>query len=863
MKKIVLIDGTNLIFRSYYATAVVGRLMRNSKGMPTNAIYGFISMLNKIKAEENADYYIVAFDEGKTFRHEKYKDYKSHRTEAPDELVVQFPYFKDITNALGFVALTEVNYEADDIVGSIARKYKQTHSIVAVSSDQDYLQIIDTNVTVKLLKKSDAIYYDCEKLKEDYNLKPRQIIDLKALEGDKSDNIPGVKGVGGKTALKLILEYDNIENIYNNIESIKGKLQEKLIEDKENCFFSKELVTLHCDLDYDIDKFNFEIDQNRLVELYTDLEFHSLLKNLDNKTEFEIEYEMVHDIDDILTDGSICFFEFLTWSYNEKELIGMSITNDKGTFFIEEFLLKSQLDILSNYSLITYDYKMIANYLLINGYQPFVCEFDIMLAYYTLDNNGKELSDFAAQNNIHIKSYAELYGKGSKHQMCELEQLALNTSKKTVFMNKVYKSIISELENQDLYNLYFEIELPLALVLAKMECAGIKIDEQFLVNMNAELEVKIAELENKIFEVAKNPFNINSYKELGTVLFDDLGIPYPKRKKAGDNYKTSVDILEPLAEEHKIVKDILECRTLKKLSSTFLVGLQKHIEKDLRIHTCFNQALTTTGRLSSTEPNIQNIPIRTEIGKEIRKAFIADKESTLLVCDYSQIELRVLASMSNVPEMIDAFNNNRDIHTQTASDIFNVPLDQVTDNMRRNAKAVNFGIIYGMSAFGLSKSIGVSVIEAEEFINKYFNKYAGIKSFLHSLVTNAEKDGLSRTLFNRIRYIRELKSNNYMQKQLGERLAMNTPIQGTAADIIKIAMIKIDRMFEEKKIKSRMLLQIHDELIFECLESEKELVYEIVKEAMETSYFTENINPEFNVKLDVDMKFAQNWFDAK
>lgn len=863
MKKMVLIDGTNLLYRSYYATAVTGRLMRNSKGMPTNALFGFINMLNKIIEEEQADYYVVALDEGKTFRHEMFDDYKGHRSATPDELKVQIPYAKPIMDGLGIKWLTAQNYEADDIVGSLAHQYKGEMEIVAVSSDQDYLQLVDNNVTVKLLKKSDAIYYNCDKLKEDYGLTPSQIIDLKSLEGDKSDNIPGVAGVGAKTAIKLIAEYGDLEGIYNNIDKIKGKLQEKLISDKESAFFSKELVTLHTDLRYSLDEINVDYDEDKLRTIYKDLEFSSFIKKLGSTNKKEIEFTYENDLSKVIKNDSFVYFDFFGESDHDLELLGISVKNDLGCFYIKA----SDLDVeqLFEYNIRTFDYKK-SFYYFYNLYQKELkCDFDFNLAFYLLDKRGKELSEFASiyEFSYEIDSDEVIYGKGAKYAVAEEAVISRSSILKVMFMEEMFAKVANELQIMELDKLFNEIEMPLSRVISLVEYNGISVDKQFLVDMSFELDLKINEIASRVYEMVGYEFNISSYKQLGKALFEDLEIKYPKRIKEGTSYKTSVDILEMIVDESEVVALVLEYRTLSKLKSTYLDGLQTHIKSDGKIHTIFTQTLTTTGRLSSIEPNLQNIPIRTDIGREIRKAFIASDDNVLVACDYSQIELRILAQLSSNTTLIDAFNSGEDIHTKTASDVFEVPIEMVNDDMRRKAKAINFGIIYGMSEYGLSKNIDVNVFEAKEFIAKYFNMYSGVKKYLDQIISDATIHGYSRTLFNRIRYIDELKSNNQMQRQIGERLAMNTPIQGSAADIIKIAMIRIDREFKKNNIQSKMVLQVHDELIFDCKKDELDKVIEIVSNEMRESHSINNIQNNFDVELNVSVGQGLNWYQAK
>ncbi len=861
MKKMVLIDGTNFIFRSYFATAVQGRLMRNSKGMATNGLYGFVNMINKIIAEEQADYYVVALDEGKTFRHRLYDDYKGQRSKAPEELVEQLPYIKPILDGMGITWKTVEDYEADDIVGSIANQFSNEMEIVAISSDKDYLQLIDKNVLVKLLKKGDYILYDEAKLFEDYQLTPSQIVDLKSLEGDKSDNIPGVKGVGEKTALKLIHEYGSLENIYENLDDIKGKVKEKLECDKDNAFFSKQLAKIYTDLRFDIDEFKYLGNQESLRDIYTELEFHSFINKLE-VCNFKVSYDLVDNLEDVLLPSSFVYFDFYGQDLHNQELLGLSIVNEKGMFYVNQLDEKSAR-LLCNTKIRTYNFKQSYYYF----YSKYGCElsaeFDFMLAYYLLDLKGSVLSDFALLYGTTLKSDESLYGKGSKYAIPSSKDLQTESVLRSKFLFDNFDKCCSLLKIMKLEKLYFDIELPLSKVLAKMEFAGVVVDKGMLISMNDEVLESTNKIEERVFNKVGYEFNINSYQQLGKALFEDLRIPYPKKLKEGQKYKTGIEILELLENEYEVVKDILKYRMLKKLSSTYLEGLQSHIRADGKIHTVYNQTLTSTGRLSSTEPNLQNIPIRTEIGRNIRKAFVASKNCEIIACDYSQIELRVLAELSKSKQLINAFASGVDVHTKTASEIYGVDISMVNSTMRRTAKAVNFGIVYGMSDFGLSKSINVSVADAKKYIEKYFKFYDGIKEYLTKVVEEATLYGYSRTLFNRIRYIEELKSKNFVQRQLGERLAMNTPIQGTAADIIKIAMIKIDNEFTKANLKSKMILQVHDELIFDCFIGEKEQVLEIVENTMKNAYYTTNIKNDFEVQLEVDTGIGISWYEAK
>ncbi len=846
MEKIVIVDGFNFLFRSYFATASTG--MRNSKGFPTNALYAYHTMLTKLITEENPDYMVVVMDSGKTFRHDSYPLYKAHRKEAPLELKQQIPKAETMLKGLGISALSYDGYEADDIAGSLAKKYQGEYEVLLVTSDQDYLQLVDKNTTVKLLKAKDFNYFDERKLFDEYGLKPKQIIDLKALEGDKSDNIPGVSGIGIVGAKKLLSEYCDIESIYENLEEIKGKIQEKLRVNKENAFLSKELATIYCDLelDYNLNEFKINRDEKLLHDFYKEMEFASFVKSVQQVE--DIAYEFANSLD-VITENSAIYVDYYG-NYYDKEVLGIGVYDGENAYYITKEVLYANLEQLNkvkNFS--CYDYKRL--YMTFSG-EVGESNFDLSIAHYILDYKAKEISEIGLKFDILLKSNEELYGKGKKYHYPDEELLQKEAVKKAKLIFDYKKIYLKELEEHQIMQLYYEIELPLAKVLAKMELVGIKVDVHFLRELGKDLDVQLEKLEKRIFELAKEEFKINSYKQLGVILFEKLAIPYPK--KNAKSYSTSVDILEKIKTKHEIVPLILEYRQIAKINSTYVKGLISYVFDDERIHTIFQHTKVATGRLSSIEPNLQNISVRTELGREIRKAFVADNQ--LFACDYSQIELRVLAHLSENEHLLEAFNEKIDIHTKTASDVYGIALDEVTPEMRRIAKAVNFGIIYGQREFGLSENLGIEIYEAKQFIDDYFIKYAGVKKYLEDVVAEATKKGYTTTIFKRLRYIEELKSNNFMQKQLGERLAMNTPIQGSAADIIKLAMVKIDDAFEMQKIKSKMILQVHDELIFDIIEGEEKLVEDIVVEIMENCL-------KLKVPLVVEAKFGKRWYDAK
>ncbi len=859
MKKIVLVDGNNLLFRSYYATAYSGNIMRNKDGFPTNGVYGFVNMINKIIAEEKPEYMMVAFDIGKTFRHEKYVDYKGGRNATPEDLKVQFPVAKKILTAMGIKYLECDGYEADDIIGTISMRCEKDddYEALIVSSDKDLLQLISDETTVKLLKTKDYIWMDKKTFTDTYGFDPIHMIDLKALMGDSSDNIPGVKGIGEKGAIKLISEYQTLDNIYDNINNIKGATQTKLIEGHESAYYSKDLVTIYREVPLDI-TFNDLVYKkehtDELINIYNDLGFYSLLKKesitKENNTK-ELKVNIINSLEEInnisITKPLGIYLELDNSNYHHANIIGMSLYNEEVSAYIPYEVLKQQPNFLTNGIKYTYDYKKIL--VSFNKYNLDIKDitFDTMIAGYLLNYTIKD--DIATLAND-LSYDIEFYNK--KKELSDIE-FARNSILRAKFIYESYPELDKKLKEEEVYDLYSNIEFPLIKVLAKMEIEGIRVDAKILEDMKKEICTKIEEVEKDIYTLAGEEFNIASPKQLGEILFDKLKLPYAKKNKTG--YVTDANVLGRLT-NYEIVAKILEYRMLTKLYSTYLEGILNTISSDGKIHTIYTQALTRTGRLSSIEPNLQNIPIRNEFGRLIRKAFIPEENSIILSSDYSQIELRVFAHLSNVKELIDAFNNNLDIHTKTAMDIFNVDMNDVTPLMRRQAKAVNFGILYGISSYGLSEDLKISPSEAKKFMDKYFETYPGIKDYMQKLIDDAYLKGYSITLMNRRRNIEELKDTNYNIKSMGERMALNTPIQGTSADILKKAMIEIDNIFTKENIKSKMLLQVHDELIFNVYNDEIDKVKEIVKDTMENTY-------KLSVPLKVSINTGNNWYEAK
>lgn len=864
MKKIVLVDGNNLLFRSYYATLYTGNIMRNKDGFPTNGVYGFVNMINKIVNDEKPEYMMVAFDIGKTFRHEKYERYKDGRKETPDDLKVQFPIAKKILAAMGIKYLECAGYEADDIIGTVSMWCEKDpeYEALIVSSDKDLLQLISDETTVKLLKTKDYIMMDRKTFNETYGFEPIHMIDLKALMGDASDNIPGVRGIGEKGAIKLVSEYTTIENIYANINNIKGATQTKLIEGKDDAYYSKDLVTIYREvpLDVSFDDLKYKnCNIEELTSIYKDLGFYSLLKKLDDVIEEDEKKEEHNSIDNfkVITDinevkineETAIWLDTTIGNYHDAELLGISLYNNNLAYYIPFDILKNNYNVLNTeFNLFTYDYKKLI--VIFNRYGIKVPKigFDTMISAYLLNYETKDDIAYLANNmnfNIHIYDKKEVVSDEEASKRAILKAKFIYTSKKELY---------NKMKEEDTIYLFENIEMPLAKVLAKMEIEGIRVDKNILKEMGEEIKIKLELITKDIYNYAGCEFNINSPKQLGEILFEKLNLPYGKKNKSG-GYTTDADVLKKLV-DYPIVNCILEYRALTKLYSTYIDGMINCIREDGKIHTIYTQTLTRTGRLSSIEPNLQNIPMRSEYGRLIRKAFIPESNSVILSSDYSQIELRVFAHLSGVNDLINAFNEGIDIHTKTAMDIFKVPQEGVTKNMRRQAKAVNFGILYGISSYGLAEDLGIPVKEAKEFINKYFDTYPGVRDYMDKEIETAKKNGYVKTIMNRKRVIDELKSTNYMIRNMGERMALNTPVQGSASDILKKAMIEIDEIFEKENIKSKMLLQVHDELIFNVYDDEIDKVKEIVYNTM-TNVF------DLKVPLDVDIELGNNWYEAK
>ena len=859
MKKVILVDGNNLLFRSYFATAYSGNMMKNSKGFPTNGLYGLVNMLNKIIREEKPEYMLVAFDKGKTFRHEKYLDYKGGRNETPDDLKKQFSVAKKLVPLMGIKCFEIDNYEADDIIGTYSKMalIDPEFETTIVSSDKDLLQLINEETEVKLLKQKDYIRMNEETFMETYGIKPIRMIDLKGLMGDASDNIPGVKGIGEKTALKLLQEYDSLENVYENIDNIKGATKQKLIDGKESAFMSKDIATIYNEVPvtYSLEELKYDgPDVDSLREMYSDLEFYSFLKDFKEtgKKEEKLEYKIIENVNDLkLKEKVSVYLEISETNYHNADIYGMSLYDGENAYYVPFEVLKENKNILDGKEIYTYDLKkMIVS---LNKYDIDIknCTFDAMIAGYILNYNVKDDIAYLANTfNYDIT----LFDNFKKEKNVSTEAFADLTVRKAKFIYDIKDEFINKMKEEEQLELFTNIEMKLSFVLASMEIEGVRVDTKVLDEMGENINKKLDELTSEIYNYAGEEFNVQSPKQLGEILFEKLEIPYPKKKKT--SYSTAREILDKIVDYHPIVEKIIEHRTLNKIYTTYIVGIKNCVKEDGKLHTIYTQTLTRTGRLSSIEPNLQNIPIRYKEGKEIRKAFIPEENSVFLSSDYSQIELRMFAHMSGEQNLIDAFKHHLDIHTKTAMDIYHVSKDEVTKNMRRDAKAVNFGIIYGISSFGLAEDLGVDIKTAKKFLDNYLETFPGIKNYMDKVIKDAYETGYVKTIMNRKRKIDELYNTNHMIKVQGERMALNTPIQGSSADILKKAMIDIYNEFNRLNLKSKMILQVHDELIFNVKNDELEKVKEIVINFMENAY-------KLNVPLEVDVEIGKNWYDAK
>ncbi|WP_416827682.1 DNA polymerase I [Ectobacillus polymachus] len=875
-KKVVLLDGNSLAYRAFFALP----LLNNDNGIHTNAIYGFTMMLMKIIQEEKPTHMLVAFDAGKTtFRHQTFREYKGGRQKTPPELSEQFPFIREVLDSFHVKRYELENYEADDIIGTVAREASQQGAEVKIiTGDRDLLQLVSPQTTVAITRKgiTEVDEFTPDALFDKYSLTPKQIIDMKGLMGDTSDNIPGVPGVGEKTAIKLLKEFETVENVYDKLDQVSGKkLKEKLELHKDQAIMSKQLATINQEspIAITIEDLDYEGFQGEdVVPVFKNLGFNSLLDKLDVKVEQgeaeqldSITFKMVEEINgDILKNDSALLVEVQEDNYHRAAIQGFGIQNMAGCYFIPtEIALQSNefCEWLADESMtkFTFDAKRAIVALKWMGVELKGIDFDLLIAAYLLDpaETDKDFRTVAKMKGSHaVYSDEEVYGKGAKRSVPDSSIVADHVARKAHVLHEVKQLFVDELQKNNQYDLLTSLELPLTYVLADMEYTGVKVDSSRLQNMGEELSKQLKQMELDIHSLAGGEFNINSPKQLGVILFDKLNLPVMKKTKTG--YSTSADVLEKLKHHHEIIEKILQYRQIGKLYSTYIEGLLKVVYKDTsKIHTRFNQVLTQTGRLSSTDPNLQNIPIRLEEGRKIRQAFVPSEEGWMMFsADYSQIELRVLAHIAGDKGLIEAFHHNMDIHTKTAMDVFGVPEDQVTSNMRRQAKAVNFGIVYGISDYGLSQNLNITRKDAAAFIQKYFDSFPGVKEYMDRIVQEAKQQGYVTTLLQRRRYIPEITSRNFNLRSFAERTAMNTPIQGSAADIIKKAMIEMYERLQKEQIRARLLLQVHDELIFEAPKEEIEILKTIVPEVMEHAV-------ELQVPLKVDYAYGSTWYDAK
>ncbi|MBP2627384.1 MAG: polymerase [Firmicutes bacterium] len=872
-RRFVIVDGSSLVHRGFYALP----LLTTAGGLYTNAVYGFTTMIIKLLGELKPDLIVVAFDKGKiTFRNDVYIEYKAHRKPTPGELSQQFPLVKEVLQALGITAIEQAGYEADDIIGTLATKAgKMGHQVIIVTGDQDALQLISPNIQVMLTKKgiSDMDIYDNQAFEAKYGITPQQQIDLKGLMGDTSDNIPGVPGIGKITAAKLISEYGTIENLLENIDHISGKkIQENLRNNKEIALLSKKLATIVCDMpiEFVAENFTFHPDSEKVKELCVKFEFKSLVNKIGNLFPGNVEQtleepegltdaeivtsydEVTEIIKQVRQVGLLEFYAIVLGRLPDISMQGVAVIALGKTVYIpaEAEGFRDMLLLFADKTVmkVTHDAKIIYNACAKMGIILQGLVFDTVLAAYLLDPTASDYS---------LAVLKERYlGQTSNNQIGKMLKEPIFAVWAAQTIHGIYPTLKQGLVDNELDQLFDEVELPLVEVLAAVENHGIQVNAEDLKVMSDDLGAKIEVLLSNIYQCAGERFNVNSPKQLGVILFEKLNLPVIKKTKTG--YSTDVEVLEKLIGQHDVIDKLVEYRMLTKLKSTYLDGLAALICHNTgRIHTTFNQMVTATGRLSSSEPNLQNIPIRTEAGRRIRELFVpGEGYDYIMSADYSQIELRILADMSSDANLIESFAQRQDVHTRTAAEVFEVPMSEVTAELRSRAKAVNFGIVYGISDYGLSRDIGVSRKEAGQYINNYFIKYHGVKEFIDNVVKEARRQGYVTTLFGRRRYLPDINSSNFNLRSFAERTAMNTPIQGTAADIIKKAMIDVHNALQNKKLHSRILLQVHDELILEVPQYEVEQVANIVKQAMEQS-------ANLQVPLVVDVKIGKNWAGAK
>jgi DNA polymerase-1 len=882
VEKLILIDGNSIANRAFYALP----LLSNSGGLHTNAVYGFTTMLLRLIEEEKPTHFLVAFDAGKiTFRHKEYKEYKGGRSKTPPELSEQFPLIKQLLEAFSISQFELEGYEADDIIGTLTRMGEEKKmEVLVVSGDKDMLQLASEHVTIALTKKgiSEVERFDPAYIHEVYGLKPDQIIDLKGLMGDSSDNIPGIPGIGEKTGLKLLHEYGTIEEVLSHVSDLKGKMKEKVEAHADDARMSKDLATIFREvpIEQTWDHMAFvDFDQQAVMNIFRKLEFKSLIEKMnlsegaEGKTSSEetvewtvINKENVSDFVKKLPDIKAVHVEVVGENPHQAKIVGISFYNDEQCYYMpfdalreagNEQILEWFAD--EKQEKWIYDTHKAEVALAWEGIILKGVTFDVLLAAYLLSptESNYSLNGLAQKYELpHISSDDEVFGKGAKFHIPELAVVSEHLSRKALAIHRLSPMLKKELKNTEMDSLFDELELPLAVVLAAMEIKGISVDVEGLKQYGKELDGEVRRLIKEIHEMAGSEFNINSPKQLGEILFDKLGLPVIKKTKTG--YSTDAEVLEKLEPYHEIVANLLHYRTLAKLQSTYVEGLLKEVREDgHKVHTYFRQTIAATGRLSSQFPNLQNIPIRLEEGRKIRKVFVPSNPGwSILAADYSQIELRVLAHISRDENLKEAFLNDMDIHTKTAMDVFGVEADAVDSNMRRQAKAVNFGIVYGISDYGLSQNLNITRKEASRFIDQYFAVFKGVRKFMDDVVKQAREDGFVSTMLYRRRYLPDIKASNFNLRSFAERTAMNTPIQGTAADIIKLAMVQIAERMDQENLKSRMLLQVHDELVFEVPEDEMDRMRKLVPEVMESAL-------SLDVPLKVDVSFGQNWYEAK
>lgn len=871
-EKLLLLDGNSLAYRAFFALP----LLTNDQGIHTNAVYGFTTMLQKILEEEKPTKMLVAFDAGKTtFRHSTYSEYKGGRQKTPPELSEQFPYLRKLLDAYRIKQYELDLYEADDIIGTLSKEAdEQKLEVIIVSGDKDLTQLASDNTTVYITRKgiTDIEHYTPSHIEEKYGLTPHQIIDMKGLMGDSSDNIPGVPGVGEKTAIKLLKQYPTIEELYQHIDEVSGaKLKEKLAANEEQAKMSKELATINrqAPIDIKIEELNYEgPDVDTLFSLWQDLSFKSLIQKSEFETEEKeieaIELDIVETITkDQLASPMAIHLELENESYHTCKRFGLALSNGNKTYYIPFEQLQNSPELIDwlqdeNQKKYVFDSKAIQSALYRSDIHLKGVEFDLILAAYIV-NPAMSTDDLAAVAKEFgyrdVQTNDIIYGKGAKKAIPSQEVIAEHASRKANAVFHLQTKLEEQLKENEQFDLYRNLELPLASILSEMESEGITVDRERLVEMGRELAEKLKSIEEEIYQAAGEKFNINSPKQLGVILFEKLGLPIIKKTKTG--YSTAADVLEKLAPEHEIIQHILEYRQLGKLQSTYIEGLLKVILEDGKIHTRYQQALTSTGRLSSIDPNLQNIPVRLEEGRKIRQAFVpSHPEWKLFAADYSQIELRVLAHMANDENLKSAFVHDQDIHTKTAMTVFHVEADEVTSDMRRAAKAVNFGIVYGISDYGLSQNLNITRKEAADFIERYLSSFPGVKKYMVESIKEAKEKGFAATILNRRRYLPDLHSSNFNLRSFAERTAMNTPIQGSAADIIKKAMIDMAKALKEHNLKAKMLLQVHDELIFEAPNEEIAILEKLVPEVMANAI-------KLQVPLKAEFASGDTWYETK